>query len=116
MKTPQDAFAVFERSVATQLELLTHLYDGAKGEPIYVPDTNALLWNVDLETWSFPDIRRFTLLLLPTVLGEIDRLKIEHRNPDVRAKAESLITRLKGYRERGRLLEGVPLRRDRSSL
>jgi predicted ribonuclease YlaK len=47
--------------------------------------------------------------LTPTVLSELDQLKINHRNPDVRDKAERLIRQVKEYRRRGRLADGVPI-------
>jgi hypothetical protein len=117
VKSQEEAFAKAEQALETQLELIGHLYDPSeRGEPIYVPDTNALAWNPDLETWSFDDVPRFTLVLTVTVLSELDRLKVEHRNPDFRAKAEGLINRVKGYRTRGELSKGVVLRRNVSTL
>ena len=56
------------------------------------------------------------MILLPTVLRELDQLKVTHRNEDVPKKAEGLITRIKGYRARGSLTEGVPLRKGASTL
>jgi len=116
VKTPEEAFAKAERALDKQVELIGHLYDAAEGDPIYVPDTNALAWNPDLDTWSFAGARRFTLILTATVLGELDRLKVEHRNPDFRAKAEGVINRLKSYRGRGELSRGVVLRRNLSTI
>ncbi|MDB5978273.1 MAG: hypothetical protein JWR07_5033 [Nevskia sp.] len=49
----------------------------------------------------------FEFLLLPTVLKELDGLKMLHRNPEVRDKAKRAITRIKGWRAQGPLLEGV---------
>jgi predicted ribonuclease YlaK len=83
---------------------------------VYVPDTNALLHNPNLDQWKFKGIKRFTTVLTPAVLGELDRLKVEHRNPDLRAKAEALIGRIKAWRSRGNLLAGVTLRRNVSQL
>jgi len=40
-------------------------------------------------------------------LGELDELKMLHRNPEVREKAQKVITRIKGWRAQGPLLEGV---------
>jgi predicted ribonuclease YlaK len=37
-------------------------------------------------------------------------LKVNHRNADVREKAEGLVRRIKGYRDRGSLRDGVPLK------
>jgi predicted ribonuclease YlaK len=77
---------------------------------VYVPDTNALLHNPAVEDWTFAEAPRFTVLLLPAVVGELDVLKMPGRSDAVRTKAESLIRRIKGFRSRGRLTEGVPLR------
>ena len=108
VKTTEQAFAEAEEALDKQLELIANMFDPAGGAVIYVPDTNALLWNPDLEHWRFGD-ERFTLVITATVLGELDRLKIEHRNPKVREKAEGIIRRLKSYRGRGDLGTGVPL-------
>jgi hypothetical protein len=116
VKSREEARAKAQQALDTQLELITHLYDPSEGEPIYVPDTNALAWNPDLEAWRFEGVRRFTLILTATVLGELDRLKVEHRNPDFRAKAEGLINRVKSYRGRGELSKGVVLYRGVSTL
>jgi hypothetical protein len=37
---------------------------------------------------------------LPTVVSELDRLKIEHRNDAVRDRADQLMRRVKEYRRR----------------
>ncbi len=100
----------------TQASLLERLHDAGDGADVYVPDTNALLYAPNLEGWEFVDSTTFQLVLCPSVLVELDELKVNHRNPDVRAKAEGLISRIKGYRSRGQLTEGVPLRRPTSSI
>lgn len=105
-----------EGAIDKQSSLLQRLYDGGDGTDLYVPDTNALLHNLELAEWSFRDSQRFELVLGPAILVELDELKVNHRNPDVRAKAESLIKRVKGYRARGQLTAGVPLRKHRSTL
>ena len=46
-------------------------------------------------------------MLLPTVLGELHRHEIEHRNEVVREKAKKIITRIKGWRNQGSLAAGV---------
>ncbi len=99
-----------------QVQLLKRLYDSADGEVTYVPDTNALLYNPDLESWIFPETVKFTVILLPTVLSELDALKVNHRNEDVRKKAEKLIRKIKEYRRRGKLTSGVVLVRDKSKI
>ena len=44
--------------------------------------------------WEFANSPQFELILTPSVLVELDELKINHRNADVRDKAEGLITRI----------------------
>jgi PIN domain-containing protein len=116
VKTTEQAFGEAEKALDKQLELLGNLYDPVEGPPIYVPDTNALLWNPGLEEWRFDEVKRFTLVLTAAVLGELDRLKIEHRNPEVRERAEGLIRRIKSYRGRGDLASGVPLVKNVSAI
>jgi rRNA-processing protein FCF1 len=116
VKTTTEAFAEAEKALDTQLDLIANLYDPVEGPPIYVPDTNALLWNADLEQWRFERVERFTLLITAAVLGELDRLKIEHRNPEIRERSEGLIRRIKSYRGRGDLSSGVPLVSNVSSI
>jgi hypothetical protein len=93
-----------------QIGLLAAFAPSATDASVFVPDTNALLFNPDLEKWSFEGYPSLLLVLLPVVLSEIDKLKIEHRNEDVRKKAEGLINRIKEYRRRGSLCDGVPLK------
>ena len=112
----EEILADVATALTGQLNLLRVLIGTSPGPAAYVPDTNALLFNPDLEDWSLPDVTRFRLVLLPTVVRELDRLKVEHRNPDLRQKAEGLIRRIKGYRQRGSLTEGVPLKRPVSTL
>jgi len=114
--TTQDVLAKANQALDGQLALVTNLFDGSGGEAVVVPDTNALLFNPNLEDWAFDGIGRFTVILLPTVLRELDALKMNHRVEDVRKKAEGLITRIKGYRGRGQLNQGVPLRKGVSTL
>jgi len=104
------------KAVDTQVALLERLYDVGDGADVFLPDTNALLYNPDLEHWELPNSDRFELLLGPSILVELDELKVNHRNPDVREKAEGLISRIKGYRGRGQLTAGVPLRNPLSTL
>lgn len=100
----------------TQAALLERLHDVGDGADIFVPDTNALLHHPDLEQWAFAGSSDFEVVLCPSVLVELDELKVNHRNADVRAKAEGLITRIKGYRARGQLTRGVPLRKPASRI
>jgi hypothetical protein len=116
IKSVPDARQRAGRALDTEATLLQRLYDAGDGTPVYAADTNALLHNLDLERWTFDGSGTFEIVLGPSVLVELDELKINHRNPDVRAKAEGLITRIKGYRARGQLTQGVPLRKPHSTI
>lgn len=83
------------------------LYDSTEGAVLLVPDTNALLSAPPFERWTFSGIPTFSIVLVPTVLKELDALKINHRNQDVRDKAQALIRQLQEYRRRGSLNQGV---------
>lgn len=97
------------REALKGIEKILVVLDGA-GEVgvIVIPDTNALLAEADPSVYRpIAQGKAFTFILLPTVLGELDRLKIEHRNPDVREKAKSVVRRIKGWRGQGSLSSGV---------
>ena len=101
-------------SLAQQVELVNRLYGAPDDTVVFVPDTNALLYNPDLEDWRFDDAPQFTIVLTPPVLSELDLLKVNHRVESVRDKSEKIIRMVKEYRRRGkssgrRLSEGVPL-------
>ena len=89
------------------LEALANLDDPTEGTFVLIPDTNALISSPAFEAWSFAGIPVFEILLLPTLLSELDSLKIEHRVPEVRHKANAVIRQIKEYRRRGSLTEGV---------
>jgi hypothetical protein len=89
---------------------LEHLFGASEAEVILVPDTNALLHNTAIESWEFKEFSQFCIMLTPTVMSELDRLKIIHKNQSVRGKAEKLIRQIKEYRRRGNWFEGVVLR------
>jgi rRNA-processing protein FCF1 len=73
-----------------------------------VPDTNALLRNPAVEDYvSVVDTGDYMVHIVTTVLRELDDLKDRGRTSDVREKAEKVVRRLKGLRDRGSLAEGV---------
>lgn len=113
LQNTQQAHQRVCKELHEQVALIDRLYDGSGGARMFVPDTNALLYNPDLEKWNFNAVPIFTIVLTPTVLSELDHHKINHRNEDVRKKADGLIGRIKDYRRRGRLSVGVPIKRDK---
>lgn len=95
---------------------VANLDDPAEGSVLLVPDTNALIASPAIQGWSFADIPRFEVLLVPTLLGELDELKVSHRSPQVRDKAQAVIRQVKEFGRRGNLTEGVPLVKGTSTL
>ena len=94
------------------VKILAILEAGGGIETILIPDTNAIVGEPD--PIQYKDIAgddSFTFLLLPTVLAELDSMKNSHRNPDFRKKVKSAITRIKGWRNQGSLLDGVTVNR-----
>lgn len=92
-----------------QVELMDGLY-GASANTMLVPDTNALYWNTALDTWRLPwASSAFVVVLLPSVLKEIDLHKMDDRRSSRREKAERFARQVGEYRRRGPLLQGAPL-------
>lgn len=110
------AFSKAKEALDTQINLLKRLYTISQNRFVVIPDTNALLFNPDLQVWSFHSVEQFTIALMPTVLSELDKLKVDSRSESVRQKAEKLIRQIKEYRRRGKLTEGVTLVRDKSEM
>ena len=97
------------REAAAELRaVVAVLSAGSHEQVIFIPDTNSLLGSADPTDYrGISKTKAFEFLLLPTVLAELDELKMLHRNPDVRDKAKKIITRIKGWRAQGPLLDGV---------
>lgn len=98
-----------ENSFNKMVEYISSIFPSSQSFPILIPDTNALYYNTEIEKWSFDSISRFTIVLTPSVLKDLDKHKIEHRNQVVRDKALTLINKIKEYRRRGRLVDGVTI-------
>ncbi len=96
-------------------EILAILDASGPAEIILIPDTNAIIGEPGpIHYKSIVSDNTFVFLLLPTVLAELDALKMNHRNPDFRKKVNKVITRIKGWRKQGGqggLLKGVTVDR-----
>ncbi len=97
------------KKVSNEIESLIEILEvDENAQTILIPDTNCLLISSDPKSYEeISGSKTFVFLLLPTVLGELDSLKILHQNPDVRKKAQKAIRRIKGWRKQGSLTEGV---------
>lgn len=107
-KTPSDALAKTLAAFDVIATLIDRLYS-AEGTFVAVPDTNALIANPDFASWRFDGITSFEIVFTPTALSELDNLKMSHRVPEVREKAESVIRRIKELARRGDIHVGVPV-------
>jgi predicted ribonuclease YlaK len=110
---PGSIAAAHERAAAvfaTLEELLDLIAAGGDEKVRLVPDTNALLANPDLSSYVIliPGPKH-EIVLLPTLLRELDELKDRGRTPELRGKAQAVVRRIKGLRDKGRLTAGVAL-------
>ena len=99
------AHAPFEE-ISNQLNIL---FPKLTSETILVCDTNAIYSNIDIEKWQFAEISQFRILITTSVLADLDQHKMNHRVESVRDKAKTLINKIKEYRRRGNILEGVSI-------
>lgn len=106
-KNIQEEVSALQNNFEELKSLIKNIYPESLNEPIIVPDTNALYTNTEMENWSFNEFQKFTIALTPSVLSDLDKHKIEHRNETVRNKANKLINKLKEYRRRGKLTEKI---------
>lgn len=105
-KNLSDAPLVFREHVQPLFDLFSPFL--SDGTLVVVPDTNIILRNQDLPSWSeVLGTDEFVVLLVPGVLNELDEHKINHRVPEVRDKARTFTNRLKGWRNQGTLSDGV---------
>lgn len=100
--------ASFRKQIGVFYKALSTLDDPARAHVVLVPDTNSLIRCPEPVKYAgVAGGSRFDFVLLPTVLGELDELKIKHRDDSFREKVESVIRRIKGWRTQGNLLDGV---------
>lgn len=116
IKSTNEAFEKLKESLEKESLLLNGIYDYSNGNFILIPDTNVLLSKPNLTEWNFQDIKKFCLVLTPTVLSELDELKVTHRVESVREKSQKIIRQIKEFRRRGRLTEGVVVVKDKSEI
>lgn len=112
--TAQEALGAIKEALEATLDKVECLYDPIEGAVVLVPDTNALIYAPDLPAWEFTDIPRFDVVLVPTVLSELDGLKTSQRKCAVRAR--SIIRQIKDYQRCGPLDQGVDVVKDQIRL
>lgn len=86
-------------------------------EIVIIPDTNAIIRYPDPKDYfKVSNNEKFTFLILPTVLSELDNHKNFHKNPDFQKKVTSVIKRLKGYLKQGDVKTGVTIEKERITI
>jgi rRNA-processing protein FCF1 len=99
----QEEFQVFH-------ELIDLASGRGDGSLRLLPDTNALLRNPDLASYSRGvGSDAYVVHIVTTVIRELDELKDRGRSGEVREQAQAVVRRLKGLRDKGSLGEGVNL-------
>lgn len=109
ISSDRDANDVEFRKALNEFTNLIKVLDVTPNEnTMLIPDTNVLLDHIKPTDYQgIVRKREFTILLLPTVLAELDALKRNHKNESVRNKAYSVIKTIKGWRNQGPLLSGI---------
>lgn len=105
-----------EEAIKNIQTILNTLFVAGNQVPLFIPDTNALYANPEIETWTFENVDKFEIIITPSVLKDLDKHKIEHRNDTIRTKASKLINKIKEFRRRGKLTEGVVVTKDKINL
>jgi hypothetical protein len=112
----QDVINEMSTSFNKIISIISDLFPKVSEMPMLVVDTNSLYYNDNIEDWSFSEFNSFEIIITPSVLKDLDKHKIEHRNEAIRKKAIKLINKLKEYRRRGKLIDGVVIKKDRITL
>jgi PIN domain len=100
--------AHFRKRIAVFYDVLATLDDPAKARVVLVPDTNALIRCPDPSEYAeVAGGAVYDVVLLPTVLGELDDLKNKPRDEAFREKVNGVIRRIKGWRTQGDWLDGI---------
>jgi rRNA-processing protein FCF1 len=108
--TIEEAKTKFKEGIKFFYDYLKILRNSRDNSLILIPDTNSLIDEPDITKYScLVGTSQYTIILLPTVLEELDKLKIHHREPKFRNKIESIIRRIKGFRNQGELSKGVTI-------
>ncbi len=106
--TNEQAKEQFREDIAIFYEVLQFIESSDSRDLVIVPDTNAIIAAPDPAQYAaVVGAPGFNFILVPTVLAELDKLKVVHRDNTFRSKVEGVINRIKGWRTQGSLLQGV---------
>jgi len=106
--TIEEAKALFKEQLQTYYQLLQIFKTSGQTRVILVPDTNALIICPDVSRYGAAvEQTAYTVVIVTTVLSELDKLKRDHRDIEFRNKVQAVIRRLKGLFHQGDIHEGV---------
>ena len=105
-----EAQRVFQAKIRALADSVTSVFPRASVGLVLVPDTNWLIHYPSFSDYCLLDPQRpLEIRLMPQVLQELDDLKNNGRNGDIRRDARETIRCLRSLREGGRLSDGVPV-------
>jgi len=106
--TIEEAKALFKEQLQTYYQMLQIFKTSGQTRVILVPDTNALIICPDVSRYGAAvEQTAYTVVIVTTVLSELDKLKRDHRDIEFRNKVQAVIRRLKGLFHQGDIHEGV---------
>lgn len=108
--TREDAKQSFGKDVQAILSKLDELEKYFIASIILIPDTNALIVCPDIGKFTgLVGNEKCTVIIFSTVIGELDKLKMQHSDKEFGKKVSSVISRIKGWRNQGNILNGVTI-------
>ncbi len=106
--TIEEAKTLFKEQLQVYYQLLQIFKTSSQARVILVPDTNALIICPDVTRYGeVVGQTAYTVVIVTTVLSELDKLKRDHRDIEFRNKVQAVIRRLKGLFLQGDIHEGV---------
>jgi hypothetical protein len=122
MGAPDVHLAKFTSYLQPVVSAAEQLADETPGLTLFIADTNTLVRSPALEKWAFDDVKRFTIILPSTTIGEIDGFANSNKSEEFKAGCKRFVRQIKGYRDRAReagqsiLVEGAVIVRDKIML
>jgi hypothetical protein len=100
-----EAKKALNESFNKQVEAVNSMHGKLGSGMVLIPDTNVIIRSPHFHMYKVKE--KCTILMQPTVLAELDSLKVFHRNENVRKKVSAAIKELKYLRSKGQIADGV---------
>ncbi|SMD09763.1 PIN domain-containing protein [Sporomusa malonica] len=92
------------KAIDQQFNLIATSYEVTDDYCLIIPDSSTLIANSEIDKWKFEEIDRFKIMLLPTVVDELE--KAITNNDPVRNKHKNKILE---YTKLGNIIDGVKI-------